>query len=67
MNDPAKSLYRSRGTEGLWFLFDCRGPGAKNRLHRERRAWGARATVESLGSGRVVLVVRSGGALELAR
>jgi len=48
-------------------VFDCRGPGAKNRLHRERRAWGAAATVENLGHGRAVLVVRPGGALELAR
>ncbi len=48
-------------------VFDCRGPGAKNRLHRERRAWGSCATMESLGYGRVVLVVRPGGARELPR
>ena len=48
-------------------VFDCRGPGAKNRLHRERRAWGSYAIIESLGYGRVVLVVRPGGARELAR
>jgi hypothetical protein len=48
-------------------VFDCRGRGAKNRLHRERRAWGPSATIESLGYGRVVLVVRPGGARELAR
>jgi len=48
-------------------VFDCRGPGAKNRLHRERRAWGAAATVENLGHGQAVLVVRPGGALELTR
>ena len=48
-------------------VFDCRGPGAKNRLHRERHAWGATATVENLGYGRAVLVVQSGGALELIR
>jgi hypothetical protein len=48
-------------------VFDCRGPGAKNRLHRERRAWGANATVENLGHGRAVLVVRLGSARELAR
>jgi hypothetical protein len=67
MNDPARSLYPSRKTEEVWFLFDRRGPGAKGRLHRERRAWGSRAAMESLGHGRVVLVVRPGGALELAR
>lgn len=48
-------------------VFDCRGPGAKNRLHRERRTWGTTATVESLGYGRVVLVVRPGGAMEFTR
>ena len=48
-------------------IFDCRGPVAKNRLHRERRAWGSRATIEHLGCGRVVLVVRPGDARELAR
>ena len=47
-------------------VFDCRGPGAKNRLHRERRAWGAAATLEVLGYGRAVLVVRPGGPRELA-
>ncbi len=47
-------------------VFDCRGRGAKNRLHRERRAWGSSATVESLGYGRVVPAVRAGGALEIA-
>ena len=48
-------------------VFDCRGRGAKNRLDRERRSWGAVATVENLGYGRAVLVVRPGGALELTR
>lgn len=67
MNDPARSVYPSSNTEETWFLFDCRGRGAKNRLHRERRAWGPSATVESLGYGRVVLVVRPGGLLDLAR
>jgi len=48
----------------VWIAFDCRGPGAKNRLHRERRAWGSCATLESLGCGCVVLVIRSGAAEE---
>jgi hypothetical protein len=46
-------------------VFDCRGPGAKYHLHRERRAWGDAATVENLGYGRAVLVVRPGDALEI--
>ncbi len=67
MKDPARTLYPSSSAEEVWIAFDCRGPGAKNRLHRERQAWGAAATVENLGAGRAVLVVQPGGARELAR
>jgi hypothetical protein len=67
MNDPARSLYPSSTREEVWIAVDCRGPGAKNRLHRECRAWGSRAILENLGYGRVVLVVRPGGAPELSR
>jgi len=66
MDAPLEEFYSKPETE-VWIAFDYRGPGAKNRLHRERRAWGAAATVENLGHGRAVLVVRPGGALELAR
>jgi hypothetical protein len=52
---------------GLPIVFDCRERGAKERLLRERRAWGSSATVENLGHGRAVLIVRPGGALGLAR
>ena len=48
----------------VWIAFDCRGRGAKSRLHRERCAWGSCATLEGLGYGRVVLVIRTGGAEE---
>jgi hypothetical protein len=67
MNHPARALYPSNATEELWIIFDCRDPGAKNRFHRERRAWGTAATVENLGYGRAVLVVRPGGAVEFTR
>ena len=60
MNHPARALYPSNATEELWIIFDCRGPGAKNRLHRERRACGANAHYESLGHGHVVLMIRPG-------
>lgn len=66
MIGPQEEFYSKPETE-VWIAFDCRGRGAKSRLHRERRAWGPRATMESLGHGRVVLVIRPGGALELAR
>ena len=48
-------------------VFDCRERGAEERLRRERLAWGSSATTESLDYGRVVLIVRPGGALRLAR
>lgn len=63
---PQDEFYSKPETE-VWIVFDCRGRGAKNRLHRERRVWGSSATIESLGYGRVVLVVRPGGALELVK
>jgi hypothetical protein len=66
MDAPQNEFYSKPETE-VWIAFDCRGRGAKSRLHRERRAWGSRATMESLGYGRIVLVVRPGGAMELAR
>ena len=66
MDAPQQEFYSKPETE-VWIAFDCRERGAKNRLHRERRAWGSCATVESLGYGRAVLVVRPGGAGELAR
>ena len=65
MDAPQEEFYSKPETE-VWVAFDCRGPGMKTRLRRERCAWGSRATVESLGYGRVVLVVRPGGARALA-
>ena len=65
MNDPANALYPSSSTEELWIAFDFHGPVAKNHFHRERRAWGSCATLERLGYGRAVLVVRPGGVREL--
>ena len=66
MDAPQEEFYSKPETE-VWIAFDCRGRGAKYRLLRERRAWASSATVENLGYGRAVLVVRTGGALELAR
>ena len=48
-------------------LFDFRCPGAKQRLQRELTGWHGFAHAESLVAGRVVLVMRPGGALELLR
>ena len=55
-------LYKSRHTEELWILFDCHLWETRNRLSRERRAWGLCATIENLGHGYAILVLRPGGA-----
>jgi hypothetical protein len=65
MDAPQEEFYSKPETE-VWIAFDCRGRGAKNRLLRERHAWDTRAALEGLGYGRVVLMVRPGGARELA-
>ena len=65
--DAPQQGFSSKPESEVWIAFDGRERGAKNRLHRERGAWGTCATVESLGYGRAVLVVRPGGAGELAR
>jgi hypothetical protein len=65
MNNPARPLYPRSCAEEIGIAFDCGGPGVKNRLHRERWAWGAAATVENLGHGHAVSVVRPGGTREL--
>jgi hypothetical protein len=66
MDAPQKEFYSKPETE-IWIAFDWRGRGAKDRFLRERHAWGACATVENLGYGRAVLMVRPGGARGLAR
>jgi hypothetical protein len=63
---PPSEFYPEHETE-VWILFDCRVPGTRNRLYRERRAWGPRTTVENLGHGCAALMIRPGGAQELAR
>jgi hypothetical protein len=61
------SLYpRSNQAEEIWVLFDCRIRGTRNRLWRERRAWGQRATIENLGNVCAVLMVRPGGTREIS-
>ena len=47
-------------------FFDFRVSGAINRLYRARRAWGQAAEVKRLCQGRAVLVIRPGGAKDLA-
>jgi hypothetical protein len=64
--DTLQEEFYSKPETEVWIAFDCREPGAKNHLHRARRAWGASATVENLGYGVAVLVVRPGGTREIA-
>jgi len=61
---PREEFYPKHENE-VWIAFDCRSPGAKNRLHCERLARGTAATIENLGYGRAVLAVRPGTAREL--
>ena len=66
MDAPQEEFYSKPETE-VWIAFDCRGSDAKNRLLRERCAWGFHATFESLGHGPILLMVGPGGAGEPAR
>lgn len=66
MDAPREEYYSKPVTE-IWIAFDSSGPGAKSRIDRERRAWDSCVALESLGYDRVVLVIRPGGASELAR
>jgi hypothetical protein len=51
----------------LLAVFDLLVPGACSLLCETLRAWGRSARAEDIGYGRVVLVVRPGGARKLAR
>jgi len=66
MDTPQEEFYSKPETE-IWIVFDCRGSGTKDRLLRERRAWGSRATLKFLGYGRIVMMVRPGGVGEPTR
>ncbi len=51
----------------LLTVFDLLVPGACSLLCGALRAWGRSARTEGIGYSRVILIVRPGGALELAR
>ena len=63
MDAPQEEFYSKPETE-VWIAFECRGPKAQIRLLQERRAWGSRASLESLDYDHVVLMVRLDGAWE---
>ena len=63
---PQPKFYPNHETE-FWVLFDSRVPSAGSRMRREARAWKACASVERVDEDHAVLIVRLGGARELAR
>jgi hypothetical protein len=62
----AQSLYTTK-RKCLITLFDLRCPDSEQRLRQELAGWRGFAHAERLVAGRVVLVMRPGGALELSR
>ncbi len=61
-----REAYHGNPPETL-VAFDFRVFGARPRFNREKKAWGHHATVERLDKYHAVLVVRTGGAREIAR
>jgi hypothetical protein len=65
LDAPIEQFY-SNTTEGTLAIYDVRVPGATERLHRERGAWGEYGDIEALDQNHYVLIVRPGGAREMA-
>lgn len=68
MDAPQEEFYPTEH-ESILVVFDLRDPGERpqlrERMHRERRPWGRRATIEMLARRVFALVVRPGGARRL--
>jgi hypothetical protein len=56
----------ARTTKTLWVLFDLGDPEARERLHRQRAAWGECSEIEAVDGDHAILIVRPGGAQRLA-
>lgn len=52
--------------ESIVVLYDVRIPGAADRFHEQRAAWRERGDVEALDQHHFMLIVRPGGAREMA-
>lgn len=65
MRSAPKQVYND--PPELLTAFNLLIPGTHSLLRSACRAWGSCATVEDLGHGRVVLIVRPGGARGLGR
>lgn len=61
MDAPIEQSYRNR-IEGTLAIYDVRIPGAAERLHSERAAWGPFGDIEALDQHHYILVVSPGGA-----
>lgn len=64
MDAPIKQSYRNT-TEGTLVIYDVRIPGAAERFHSERAAWGEFGDIEALDEHHYILMVRPGGAGEM--
>lgn len=65
MDHAATQVYL-KPTESIVVIYDVRMPGAADRFHEERAACQEYSDVEALDEHHYVLVVRPGGARELA-
>lgn len=65
MNRAASLVYPNNEHQ-IPVVFDIRIPGVVERFHRERWAWQERADVEALDESHYVMIIRPGGAEELA-
>jgi hypothetical protein len=65
MTLPLEALYPG-APDCVIVLFDLRDSEAVEKLHRERAAWQEQSEIEALDGDHFVLVVRPGGAQELA-
>lgn len=60
---PNKAYHE--GKTETFVIFDVRIPGAADRLHSERAAWGEYGDIEVLDKNHFALIVRPGGAQRL--
>ena len=65
MDAPTEESYRDSAKSTL-VIYEIRIPGAAERLHSERAAWGESGDIEALDRDHFVPIVQTGGARRLA-
>jgi hypothetical protein len=65
MTAPPERLYL-KDPECLLVLFDLREPSGASELHKQRACWAEYSEIEALDEDHFALIIRSGGALEVA-